>query len=103
MPPMPPITTATVAKSALPVRRLWLAPGRAVVAAVACALLLAVVAPAAPRRILHEPLPDAGGAGLVTPRLDQLVAASDAAAAAESQLPPAIRTSSGLIAQPEAA
>lgn len=103
MPPMPPITTATVAKSALPVRRLWLAPGRAVVAAVACALLLAVVAPAAPRRILHEPLPDAGGAGLVTPRLDQLVAASDAAAAAESQLPAAIRTSSGLIAQPEAA
>lgn len=75
---------------------------RAFAVALSCAAL-AAVAHAVPRRILHEPLPAASGAELIAPRLDALVAASDATAAAQAALPAAIRTASGLIAQPEAA
>jgi hypothetical protein len=60
---------------------------------------------AGPRRLLHEPLPDLGDlASLLTPRHDQLVAdPAKTAAKGPEALPDAIRTSSGLIAQPPAA
>jgi hypothetical protein len=85
--------------------------GRAVVATLAilttffAVTAIHLAAHAGPRRLLHEPLPDLGElANLLTPRHDQLVAdpAKTAAKGAEA-LPDAIRTSSGLIAQPPAA